>query len=126
MAPVGNKALAKVNNNVYVVTIPTVGKVPSINVGDPASSNFPSRQLTEIGGEFPAWEANGKKIHWSLGNGHWVYDIDRAEFVEDSVKTAKKRQRLWPLRIVLPHLKPKAKTPLNWQIPWPKQIKKTH
>ncbi|WP_332911029.1 hypothetical protein [Algoriphagus boritolerans] len=24
----------------------------------------------------------------------------------------------------MPHLKPKAKTPLNWQIPWPKQIKK--
>jgi Tol biopolymer transport system component len=90
MAPTGNKALAKVNNNIYVVTIPTVGKVPSINVGDPASSNFPSRQLTEIGGEFPAWEANGKKVHWSLGNGHWVYDVGRAEFVEDSVKAAKK------------------------------------
>ncbi|MFN3997515.1 amidohydrolase family protein [Algoriphagus sp.] len=94
MAPVGNKALAKVNNNVYVVTIPTVGKVPTINVGDPASSNFPSRQLTEIGGEFPAWEANGKKVHWSLGNGHWVYDLDRAEFVEDSVKSAKKAKVL--------------------------------
>jgi Tol biopolymer transport system component len=94
MAPTGNKALAKVNNNIYVVTIPTAGKVPSINVGDPASSNFPSRQLTEIGGEFPAWEANGKKVHWSLGNGHWVYDIDRAEFVEDSVKAAKKAKIL--------------------------------
>ena len=94
MAPVGNKALAKVNNNVYVVTIPTVGKVPSINVADPASSNFPSRQLTEIGGEFPAWEANGKKVHWSLGNGHWVYDIDRAEFIEDSVKATKKAKML--------------------------------
>lgn len=94
MAPVGNKALAKVNNNVYVVTIPTVGKVPTINVADPAASNFPSRQLTEIGGEFPAWEANGKKVHWSLGNGHWVYDLDRAEEVEDSVKTAKKTKML--------------------------------
>ncbi|SDA87423.1 Imidazolonepropionase [Algoriphagus alkaliphilus] len=94
MAPTGNKALAKVNNNIYVVTIPTVGKVPSINVGDPASSNFPSRQLTEIGGEFPAWEANGKKVHWSLGNGHWVYDVGRAEFVEDSVKAAKKAKIL--------------------------------
>lgn len=94
MAPVGNKALAKVNNNIYVVTIPTVGKVPTINVADPASSNFPSRQLTEIGGEWPAWEANGKKIHWSLGNGHWVFDIERAEAVEDSVKEAKKAKLL--------------------------------
>ena len=59
-------------------------------MGTPAFSAFPSRQLTEIGGEFPAWEANGKRVHWSLGNGHWVYDVARAEFVEDSVKTAKK------------------------------------
>jgi Tol biopolymer transport system component len=90
MAPEGNLALAQVNNNVYVVTVPETGKLTSINVGTPAFSAFPSRQLTEIGGEFPAWEANGKRVHWSLGNGHWVYDVARAEFVEDSVKTAKK------------------------------------
>lgn len=94
MAPVGNKALAQVNNNVYVVTIPTAGKVATINVAEPTASNFPARQLTEIGGEWPAWEANGKKVHWSLGNGHWVYDIDRAQFVEDSVKSAKKAKSL--------------------------------
>ena len=94
MAPVGDKALAQVNNNVYVVTIPTTGKVPTINVSEPSASNFPSRQLTEIGGEWPAWEANGKKVHWSLGNGHWVYDIARAEYVEDSVKSAKKAKTL--------------------------------
>ncbi|MFC3879839.1 amidohydrolase family protein [Algoriphagus namhaensis] len=94
MAPVGDKALAQVNNNVYVVTIPKAGKTPSINVGNPASSSFPSRQLTEIGGEWPAWEADGKKIHWSLGNGHWVYDLDRAEFIEDSVKSAKKAKMM--------------------------------
>ncbi|MDF2156732.1 amidohydrolase family protein [Algoriphagus sp. CAU 1675] len=94
MAPEGNLALAQVNNNVYVVTVPTVGKTPTINVADPKSSSFPSRQLTEIGGEWPAWEADGKKVHWSLGNGHWVYDIDRAEFVEDSVSAAQKAKKL--------------------------------
>ena len=94
MAPVGNQALAQVNNNVYVITIPTAGKTPSINVAEPSSSTFPSRQLTEIGGEWPAWESNGKKVHWSLGNGHWVYDLDRAEFIEDSVKSAKKAKTL--------------------------------
>ena len=92
MAPVGNQALAQINNNVYVVTIPTAGKVPTINVSEPSASSFPARQLTEIGGEWPYWEANGKKVHWSLGNGHWVYDISRAEFIEDSVKAAKKEK----------------------------------
>lgn len=94
MAPVGDKALAQVNNNVYVITIPKAGKTPTINVGTPASSSFPSRQLTEIGGEWPAWEADGKKVHWSLGNGHWVYDLEQAEFIEDSVKAAKKVKML--------------------------------
>ncbi len=94
MAPEGNHALAQVNNNIYVVTIPTAGQTPTINVAEPSSSNFPSRQLTEIGGEWPAWEANGKKVHWSLGNGHWVYDIDRALAVEDSVKAAKKAKMI--------------------------------
>jgi Tol biopolymer transport system component len=90
MAPVGNQALAQVNNNIYVVTIPETGKTPNISVAEPSSSIFPSRQLTEIGGEFPAWEENGKKVHWSLGNGHWVYDTERAKAVEDSVKEAKR------------------------------------
>ena len=75
-----------------MVTIPTAGKVPTINVSEPSASSFPARQLTEIGGEWPYWEANGKKVHWSLGNGHWVYDLSKAEFVEDSVKTAKKEK----------------------------------
>jgi Tol biopolymer transport system component len=90
MAPLGDQALAQVNNNVYVVTIPQTGKVPSISVADAGSSNFPARQLTEIGGDFPAWEANGKKVHWSLGNGHWVFDTERARSMEDSMKAVKK------------------------------------
>ncbi|HMP87173.1 MAG TPA: hypothetical protein PKE63_07825, partial [Lacibacter sp.] len=60
MAPVGNQALAQVNNNVYIVTIPETGKVPSINVGEPTASSFPSRQLTTIGGEVSALEGHGK------------------------------------------------------------------
>jgi Tol biopolymer transport system component len=90
MAPIGNQAIAQVNNNIYVVTIPEAGKVPTINVAEPSSSSFPSRQLTEIGGDFPAWEANGKNVHYSLGNGHWVFNTDRAKYVEDSVKEVKK------------------------------------
>ncbi len=90
MAPVGDKAVAHVNNNIYLVTIPDAGKVVNINVGNPNSSIFPAKQLTEIGGEFPAWQEDGKNIHWSLGNGHWVYNTERATFISDSVKEAKK------------------------------------
>ena len=111
MAPVGNQAVAQVNNNIYVITIPEAGKVPNINVGNPAFSAFPSKQLTEIGGEWPAWEADGKKVHWSLGNGHWVYNTERAKFVEDSVKAAKKieTKRLADSVAALLKLGPEAK-----------------
>lgn len=90
MAPTGDRALAQVNNDIYVITIPKTGKTASISVADASGANFPARKLTELGGEFPAWEADGKKVHWSLGNAHFVYDVDRAQFFEDSVKLAKK------------------------------------
>ncbi|MFQ5570101.1 MAG: amidohydrolase family protein [Rhodothermales bacterium] len=82
-APVGDQALAQVNNDLYVVTIPYVGgETPSISVANPDNAAFPARKLTEIGGHFPAWGADGRTIHWSIGNAHVVYDLDAAEAAE--------------------------------------------
>ncbi|HSF46237.1 MAG TPA: amidohydrolase family protein [Chitinophagaceae bacterium] len=92
MSPQGLKALAQVNNDIFVVTVPQTGKTVNISVADPSSSNYPSRRLTEIGGEFPYWESNGQRVHWSIGNGHFVYDLKKAEAFEDSVKIAKKAE----------------------------------
>ncbi len=89
MAPRGDQALARVYNHLYSVTVPLVGgDVPTINVGNPAGASFPARQLTEIGGEFPAWGSDGRKIHWTIGNAHVVYDLNAAEAFEDSVAAA--------------------------------------
>ncbi len=91
MAPEGDQALALINNDIYVVTVPvTGGSTPSISVANPASAQFPSKKLTEIGGQFPAWSWDAGKVHWSIGNGHFIYDLDEAEAFEDSVKAAKK------------------------------------
>ncbi|MEM1134558.1 MAG: amidohydrolase family protein [Bacteroidota bacterium] len=90
MAPEGDQALAKINNDIYVVTVPKVGKTPKISVSSPESAAFPAKKLTEIGGEFPAWSADGKKVHWSLGNGYFIYNLNDAKTFEDSVKAAKK------------------------------------
>ena len=92
MSPNGSRALAQVNNDIYLITIPKAGKPVNISVADAASAQFPARKLTEIGGEFPAWEADGKKIHWSLGSTHWVYDVDRAQDFDDSLRIAKKEE----------------------------------
>lgn len=92
MSPNGGRALAQVNNDIYLITIPKAGKPINISVADAASAQFPARKLTEIGGEFPAWEEDGKKIHWSLGSTHWVYDVDRAQDFDDSLRMAKKEE----------------------------------
>ncbi len=90
MSPMGNRALAQINNEIYVVTIPKTGKVINISVADAGSAQFPARKLTELGGEFPAWENDGKRVHWSLGSAHFVYDVDKAEAFDDSIKFAKR------------------------------------
>jgi len=90
LSPAGNRAIAEINNEIYVATIPRTGKTVNISLADAGASQFPARKLTDLGGEFPSWEADGKKVHWSLGNAHFVYDVDAAEAYDDSVKLAKK------------------------------------
>ncbi|HZD05596.1 MAG TPA: hypothetical protein VE173_11770, partial [Longimicrobiales bacterium] len=90
MAPHGEEALAQVRSDVYVVQVPWVGgEPPEI---DPDSPSFPARKLTEIGGQWPAWDRQGRKVHWSIGNAHVVYDLERAEAFEDSVEAAERAE----------------------------------
>lgn len=90
MSPNGNRALAQINNEIYLVTIPQSGKPNNISVANAESAEFPARKLTEIGGEFPSWQSNGKVVHWSLGSAHFTYDVDKAQVFEDSLADAKK------------------------------------
>src|SRR5690606_33762603 len=93
MSPDGERALAQVNNDLYVVTVPQIGaEAPTISVANPENASFPVRKLTDIGGQFPAWSADGKKVHWSIGNAHFVYDLDEAKAFEDSGKAAAKAE----------------------------------
>ncbi len=89
MAPQGDRALAMVNRDIYVVTVPQVGgDAPTISVANPDNASFPARKVTEIGGEFPAWGGDGNTVHFSMGNAHFVYDLERARVVEDSIADA--------------------------------------
>src|SRR6185437_2275177 len=90
MSPTGKRVIAQINNEIYMATIPETGKMVTISVADAGNAQFPARKLTELGGEFPGWDADGRKVHWSLGNAHFVYDVDAAQVFDDSVKLAKK------------------------------------
>lgn len=87
MSPDGDQALALVGADAWVVTVPVVGgTTPTVTVGD--SPNFPARKLDEIGAQFPYWDWTGNKVHYSIGNAHVVYDLERARVFDDSVRQA--------------------------------------
>ncbi len=88
MAPEGNHVLARITNEVYVVSVPKAGKTPTISVSDPKSSAFPARKISELGGEFPAWTGKGRQVVYSLGRNYFMYDLDKAEAYDDSLKLA--------------------------------------
>ena len=93
VGPDATQALAQVGADLYVVTIPWVGGTePTVSVGNPEGATFPVRRLTDIGGQFPSWGANGTTVHWSIGNAHVVYDLDRARAFDDSVRRAGPRR----------------------------------
>jgi Tol biopolymer transport system component len=92
ISPDGKRAVAKINNDIYTVLIPRYGTTAEISVANVEKASFPAKQLTQIGGEFPAWSSGSDKVHWSLGSSHFVYDLERARVYEDSVAVAKKAE----------------------------------
>jgi imidazolonepropionase-like amidohydrolase/Tol biopolymer transport system component len=88
MAPSGEQALAQVSSDLYLVNVPVIGgAAPTVNVTAPADgAAFPVRRLTDIGGQFPAWSRDGARVHWSIGNAHAIYDVERGRAFEDSVR----------------------------------------
>lgn len=91
MSPKGDRALAKVGPDLFVVTVTQVSaQAPTVSVTNPEAASVPVRKLNELAGEFPAWNADGKRVHWSLGNAHFVFDLDRAKMFDDSMKVVNK------------------------------------
>ncbi len=91
MAPSGDQAFAELVNHIYTLTVPYVGgETPTVNLSNPESAAFPARQLTDIGGQFPSWSADAKKVYWSIGNALVTYDLELAKAFSDSLEAAEK------------------------------------
>ena len=90
MGPSGDQALAQVSNDLYLITVPVIGETPTVNMANPENAEVPTRKITDVGGQFPAWSADGKHVHYSIGHSHFVYDIDRARQVDDSMEQARR------------------------------------
>jgi Tol biopolymer transport system component len=90
ISPDGERALAAVDNNVYLVDIPQIGaQSPTISVVTPASAAVPVRKLTRIGGDFIGWMPDGNRVHYSIGRSYFTYEMARADsMVRDSTARA--------------------------------------
>ncbi len=90
MSPSGDVALAQLSSDFYTVVVPPRGTQATVNVAEPATAAFPARKLTDIGGQFPAWSADGRRVHWSMGNAHVVYHLDSAVAREAAIAAARR------------------------------------
>ena len=87
MAPRGDMAMAMIGNDMFVLRVPQVGgAVPVISVRWPDSASTRALQISDVGGEFPAWSADGRTAHWSVGNAFVSYDVARGLAVDDSLR----------------------------------------
>ncbi|WP_281542727.1 amidohydrolase family protein [Maribacter aestuarii] len=93
ISPDGKSVLAKINNDIYTATIPRYGKTPTVSVAKVDDAAFPAMKLTVIGGEFPTWSNDSKKVHWSLGASHFRYIIEEGKKFNDSLAEAKKAEK---------------------------------
>ena len=90
MAPKGDYALAQINNEIYAITVPIVGgETPQISVAKADKAAFPSWKLTEMGGEWPHWSADGQHVNWSLGNAYFSFDLAEAKRIKNEEATKK-------------------------------------
>lgn len=77
----------------YIATVPQTGSVVNIGLASPDNAVFPAKKLTLIGGEFPKWSNDGNQVHWSLGKGHFVYNLDDAQASLIVLKLRKKLKK---------------------------------
>ena len=81
MSPTGNKALIRVMAHLYVIDLDQIDdEQPIISISD--NKDY-IRKLTKFGGQFPVWNADGSEVHFSLGNAHFVYNIEEARATLD-------------------------------------------
>ncbi len=94
ISPKGDYILAQILNDIYYLEMPILTTEVDINFSAKGEAAFPSKKITKIGGEFATWSRDGKNIHWSIGNGHFIYRLDSAQAFDDSVKNAKRLEKL--------------------------------
>ena len=96
LSPQGDQAFAQIGRDIYVVDLPDAGSQPASLIASPGAS----RRLTQVGGEFPSWAADGSTVHWALGNVLFSYDLDYVEAEEAEIKEIRHARALIRARAI--------------------------
>ncbi|MCL7960526.1 MAG: hypothetical protein M8861_10060, partial [marine benthic group bacterium] len=85
MRPDGKWALAKVNNQLWLVAVPPyTGSAASVNVRGPA---VPVQRITDIGADYFAWADGGETMSWAIGSTFFQRPFDSVDFTPDGDET---------------------------------------
>ena len=99
ISPIGDRALAQVGSDLYTLELPRTGQLTTVSVTNAQSAPVQVRRLTEVGGEFPSWTADGGAVHWAMGNVLFSYDLSRVEQLEDSTRVDEHERALVRVRV---------------------------
>jgi Tol biopolymer transport system component len=88
VSPLGDQVLVQIANDLYVMPLIQAGEAITISLATTEGAELPVRRLTDVGGQFPAWNADSRRVHWSIGSSHFVYDLERARQMDDSIDAA--------------------------------------
>lgn len=99
LSPEGDRAFVQFGNDIFVVDLAQVGETPpTIILTNLGASPVPVRKVTDIGGEFPAWSADGSALHWAMGNVLFTYDLNYVESEEEEEEATAHRRALLRVR----------------------------
>ncbi len=96
ISPNGDRVMAEVDANVYVMDLPVIGgQTPTVSIVNAAQASIPVRRLTRIGGDFVGWQPDGNHVFFSIGRSYFTYDLARADsLVRDSTTRADSARRV--------------------------------
>lgn len=79
MSPKGDRVLALVNHNVYLLDVPKgAAAFPTVFIPRSASSSVPVKRLSTIGADFIGWSADAEQVYWAVGSTLFVHDLAKS------------------------------------------------
>ena len=88
LSPNGKYALAKVEQQLHLITVPQLGrKAITMNV---ASASTPLKKITDIGVDSFSWSNDGQTMVWSVGSTLYTQKITDVEWVAPKKKEEEK------------------------------------